>query len=272
MFGSLFDSTRNRVIGGLLAVAVLAGGGLVAATSGGDEPDPTTTTASTTTTTVAPTTTVPPRIAPLTGLTGVPENRLDAPAVMVKIDNHPNARPQAGLVQADIVIEERVEGNTTRFAAVFHSTNAVEIGPVRSTRSTDMGLIPLFGRVLYASSGGNGSVLNQLHQANAVDIGHNANGAGFRRSGARPAPHNLYTSLDALYAKSPELPKPPKQVFRYRAEGEALPAGATPANGVALASAPGRSPGSCGIRRPSSGTATTATCGTSTPPECPSLR
>lgn len=235
MFASLFDSTRNRIIGGVVAVAVLGGGGVLVATSASDEPEPTTTTAPATTTTAAPTTTtVPAPIAPLTGLTGVAEAKLNRPAVFVKIDNAPQARPQSGLVQADIVIEERVEGNTTRFAAVFHSTDAVEIGPVRSTRSTDMGLVPLFGRVLYASSGGNGNILNQLHQANAVDIGHNASGAGFRRVASRRAPHNLYTSLAELYGKAPEQPGPPKQVFRYRAEGEALPETATPAKGVAL--------------------------------------
>ena len=157
MFGSLFDSTRNRIIGGLVAVAVLGGGGVLAATSGGDEPEPTTTTAPATTThgRAPTTTTVPPRIAPLTGLTGVAEATASTRPAVVRQDRQraPGPRPQSGLVQADIVIEERVEGNTTRFAAVFHSTDAVEIGPVRSTRSTDMGLIPLFGRVLYASSG-----------------------------------------------------------------------------------------------------------------------
>ncbi len=234
MLSSFFASTRNRFLAGAVAVAVLGGGGVLIAT-GGDDPPPTTTTAPTTTTTVATTTTVPPPVAPLTGLTGDFGDRLNRPAVFVKIDNAPQARPQAGLVQADIVIEERVEGDTTRFAAVFHSTDAVEIGPVRSTRSTDMGLVTLFGRPLYASSGGNSSILRLLSQANVIDIGHNASGQGFHRvGGGRRAPHNLMTSLAELYGKAPELPPPPKPVFTYRAEGEALPPSARPANGMAF--------------------------------------
>ena len=31
------------------------------------------------------------------------------PAMVVKIDNHPSARPQAGINQADIIFEENVE-------------------------------------------------------------------------------------------------------------------------------------------------------------------
>jgi hypothetical protein len=236
LLSSLFNNRRRQVVAGVLAVAILAGGGLTLAGGGdGDEPPPTTTTVPPTTTTIPPTTTTvpPPPIAPLTGRTGVPPKRRERPAVFVKIDNAPQARPQSGLVQADIVFEERVEGNTSRFAAVFHSTDAVEIGPVRSVRSTDMGFLPLFGRVLFASSGGSGPIIGQLHQNDVVDVGHNMGGSGFRRFGRR-APHNLYTSLRDLYLRTPERPAAPKQVFRYRSPGEKLPDTAKPAKGVAL--------------------------------------
>ena len=46
----------------------------------------------------------------------------------MKIDNHPLARPQWGINQADVVFEELVEGNITRFAAIFHSRNVTDIG------------------------------------------------------------------------------------------------------------------------------------------------
>lgn len=70
---------------------------------------------------------VGPGVQPLTGLPGpVP----DRPAAVVKIDNSPKARPQVGLEQADIVVEEEVEGGVTRLAAVFHSQGGV-VGPVR---------------------------------------------------------------------------------------------------------------------------------------------
>ena len=52
-------------------------------------------------------TTVPEAITyPLTGLEVSDESVLSRPAMVVKIDNHPKARPQIGLNQADIIFEE----------------------------------------------------------------------------------------------------------------------------------------------------------------------
>ena len=63
---------------------------------------------------------------------------LDAPlsALVVKIDVYSNAEPQSGLNQADIVFEEIVEGQATRFAAVFNSMEANPVGPIRSGCNT----------------------------------------------------------------------------------------------------------------------------------------
>jgi hypothetical protein len=197
-------------------------------------PDPTTTTTTvpTTTTTVptTTTTTAPPPVAPLTGVPG----DFRRPALIVKIDNVSDARPQSGLRQADIVIEEPVEANLTRLAAVFQSADASVVGPIRSVRTSDLELIPLFGRPLFASSGGNSGVVPQLHSANVVDIGNNVSGQGFRRDPSRPAPHNLFSSTPGLYAKAPELPPPPPQQFHYLRQGDPLTPGAVPVHGVAL--------------------------------------
>ena len=59
------------------------------------------------------------------------------PALSVKIDDAPAARPQAGLEHADVIFEEVVEGGIVRFMAVFHSNDAPLIGPVRSVRPVD---------------------------------------------------------------------------------------------------------------------------------------
>lgn len=229
---------RRTVAAGLgaLAAVVLA---VVLVSRGSSEPTETAepTTTSTTTTTAPPTTTTtapPPPVAPLTGLTGEFQGRIDRPALVVKIDNVERARPHAGIENADIVIEEPVEGNLTRLAAVFHSTDAAEVGPVRSMRTTDLELLPLFGRPLFASSGGNSGVVPQIQAANVVDIGHHVSNAGFVRYPGRPAPHNLFTSTLALYDKAPEAPPPPEPVFSYLAEGERLPDGAFAVGGIAL--------------------------------------
>ena len=64
----------------------------------------------------------------------------DRTAVAVKVENIAASRPQAGLNEADVVYEELVEGGISRFAAVFHSQDSDPVGPVRSARSTDIGV------------------------------------------------------------------------------------------------------------------------------------
>jgi hypothetical protein len=228
-------SRRRRIAAAGVAVLVLLPLVVFIATRGGSaspEPTTTTTTVPTTTTTVptTTTTTAPPPVAPLTGLPG----DIRRPALIVKIDNVSAARPQSGLRQADIVIEEPVEGNLTRLAAVFHSTDASVVGPVRSMRTSDLEIIPLFGRPLFASSGGNNGVVPQLHAVNVVDIGNNVSGQGFRRDPRRPAPHNLYSSTPELYRKAPEAPPPPGPIFVYARSGEPPGPGARAVHGAAL--------------------------------------
>ncbi|MFM8993404.1 MAG: DUF3048 domain-containing protein, partial [Actinomycetota bacterium] len=107
----------------LLVIAACGGGGDSTETASQDAVAPTTTVAPEPTTT---TTTIPPILAPLTNLpVDAPITR---PALVVKIDNHPKARPQWGLNQADIVYEENVE-MLTRFAAVFHTNDSDPVGP-----------------------------------------------------------------------------------------------------------------------------------------------
>lgn len=223
---------RHRRLAAIGAAAVLVTAALVAfAVIQGDGPEETHTAQGPVT--VPPGTSgAGPEVAPLTGLAA--EGPLDRPALFVKIDNVERARPPVGLQQADIVFEEQVEGHLTRLAAVFHSRDADRLGPVRSVRTTDLDLVSLFGRVLFAASGGNKDVLSQLHAADVVDIGANASGEGFARDRARPAPHNLFSSTEALYAKAPESPAPPRPLFRYLSAGERPPAGAGAVGGVAL--------------------------------------
>jgi hypothetical protein len=222
---------RHRRVTAIGAVVVLLAAALVAfaVTRGGPE---------STQTAEGPTTSgaAPPAgpVAPLTGLGGDFDGRLDRPALYIKIDNVEPARPPAGLRSADIVFEQQVEGNLSRLAAVFHSNDADPVGPVRSVRTTDLEIVSLFGRLLFAASGGNRDVLAQLHAADVVDIGARVSGEGFTRVRGRQAPHNLFTSTDALYAKAPESPPPPRPLFQYLSLGESLPASATAAGGVAL--------------------------------------
>jgi hypothetical protein len=188
---------------GLLLIVLIAG-------CGGDDEAATTTTARATT--VAPTTTVPttttttaPALgfaagevaAPLTGL-GMDETLVSNQAIVLKIDNHKDARPQTGIDAADIVFDYRAEG-VTRFAAVFHSQLPDEVGPVRSSRTADFDIVSGFGHPVYGSSGGNDTVIATLNSVPVFAMT-NQTRHEYYRGGPHAAPHNLYVRPAELYA------------------------------------------------------------------------
>ena len=167
--------------------------------------------------------------APLTGV----GTALDRPALAVKVDNLSPARPQSGLNQADLVYEELVEGGITRYIAVFQSTDAPRVGPVRSGRTSDLLILANLNRALYGASGGNRYVLDALRGANLVSILEDAQGVFFRDPD-RNAPHNLYSSTTALYGANPGGTSRPPRLFAYRAPGDPV-AGGRPAGAVEVA-------------------------------------
>jgi hypothetical protein len=165
---------------------------------------------------ISPSSVVVPELIrmPLTGKVLSAESEIpDRPALAIKIDNHPRARPQAGLNEADVVFEENVE-NLTRFAAVFHSAQADTVGPIRSGRSQDISILTAFDRPLFAWSGGNDGVRRLVRNSDLIDLDAGRTSGFYRRNG-RSAPHNLYSSTEALWVHAPELSGPPPQVFEY---------------------------------------------------------
>lgn len=181
----------------------------------------------------AVTTTLPP-FSPLTGLPLVDQAKLRRPALTIKVENPPAARPQSGLDAADVVFEEVVEGGITRFLAVFHSQDAELVGPVRSVRPSDPDIVSPFGG-LFGYSGGTDKFVNLLRSTGGivdVGVGKLDEGTGkayFRRPG-RAAPDNLYTSTSKLYAAGPASAKPPPKFADFLAADQAFTgAGAAPA-------------------------------------------
>ncbi len=57
------------------------------------------------------------------------------------MDNTDASAPQLGLGSADMVVEELVEGGLTRLAAFFYSELPGDVGPVRSMRASDIGIV-----------------------------------------------------------------------------------------------------------------------------------
>ncbi len=159
-------------------------------------------------------------LAPLTGLPSTAD-QLDRPALVVKVDNHPTARPQPGLDQADIVFDYRAEG-VTRFAAVFHSQTPDPVGPVRLDRTADFDLLRGLDTPLYASTGANDFVAAGLRSLPIVELTNRTRNEYFRDL-TRPAPHNLYINGSDLYALAPEDVSSPQPWFTYRRDGSSLP-------------------------------------------------
>lgn len=174
--------------------------------------------------------------APLTGLP-VPDGAvLGRPALAVKIDNvdtgGATARPQVGIAHADVVVEEIVEGGITRFVIALHSTDAPEVGPVRSARTTDIDLLPVFGRPLFAYSGGNPGVLEAVRGAPSIEDRGGEWAPAYVRVGGRRAPHNLFLRPWEVWNRPGAAAAPP--VFAsFRPRGVGSPVG-EPVQGVAL--------------------------------------
>ena len=194
----------------LALTASAYGGGSEAAT-----PKRTTTTAAATTTTVAA------PVAPLTGLADPSGASLTRPALSVKVENTDAARPQAGIDQADVLYEEVVEGNITRFVAIFNSEVPGVIGPVRSVRAEDPDIVwPIGG--IFAYSGGAPVNVDAINAAPVHAVDESSAGDAMVRNESnqppRDAPHNLYGLGPRLFDLGGD-PKPPPPLFQYMANG-----------------------------------------------------
>ncbi len=144
---------------------------------------------------------LPPTIAPspppVSPFTGMPTD-LGAPVLCVKIDNASVARPQSGLELADLVYVEPVEGGLSRLLAVYQSRVPPQVGPVRSSRASDVELLANFGRPALAFSGAAPEVGALVDHAPILDVSAIARAGDYHRDRRRPMPHNLYGDANLL--------------------------------------------------------------------------
>ena len=148
--------------------------------------------------------------SPLTGLPvkgKVPTH----PVLAVKVDNSSSSAPQVGLGSADLVAEELVEGGITRLAAFFYTDVPSNVGPVRSMRATDIGIVQPLDAVLVAS-GGAALTVTRVKDAGIRTFTEGA--AGYYRESSRVAPYNLFMRLEEL-AKTLDDSKPPKPYLPF---------------------------------------------------------
>jgi hypothetical protein len=163
-----------------------------------------------------------PPICPLTGLAPAGGSVPNRPALAIKVENSPEARPQYGLDTTDIVYEEAVEGGITRFVVVYQCQDAARVEPVRSARLQDIDILAQLGKPLFGDAGG--SPPTEAALAAAAKAGtlvrvssFGAAGSAYHRDPARHNDvHSLYTSTTELYARPEAQGLPaPSPVFTY---------------------------------------------------------
>ncbi len=164
-----------------------------------------------------------PYQAPFTGVRG--EKEFTNRPVLVTINNHPHARPQSGIAQADIVYEMVAEANVTRLLALYQSELPERIGPVRSAR--DYFIEIANGLDAFYVAHGYSPEARQILASGVVDHinGMQYDGTLFNRSKDRKAPHNSYTTGEHVLqgmekvGASIEIEKMPPFSYYESAEG-----------------------------------------------------
>jgi hypothetical protein len=156
-----------------------------------------------------------PSPCPMTGLEAEDESVLDRRVLAVKIENAPEARPQMGLAEADVIYEQEAEGGISRFIALYHCRDADRIGPIRSARPVDPDVLAQYGDPLFVHSGAVDAVIEAVEDAGIEQINCNFEEETCPRDESREAPHDVFTSTDALREFGGQNGEPPDDVFEF---------------------------------------------------------
>ncbi|MGN7408723.1 DUF3048 domain-containing protein [Sporosarcina sp. SAFN-010] len=135
---------------------------------------------------------------PTAPFSGMAVESADLRPILATVNNHPLARPQSGLSQADVVYEVFAEGNITRLLALYQSQIPEEIGPIRSARDYFIEIAD--GLDAFYIAHGYSPDAHALLTAGMVDNinGMQYDGTYFVRSKERKAPHNSYISTEHI--------------------------------------------------------------------------
>jgi hypothetical protein len=183
------------------------------------------------------TTTIPDPMAqrsPLTGQKADPVLRT-RPVVAVKFDNvDGRSTPQMGINAADVVHEIQVEGQITRLLALYQMSDVGPIGPVRSARGTEIGILEELNYPLFTWHGANGILGPLVRAAKIHPRSFDDNPELFFRRGDRPMPYNSFVhGTGQIRATAPAgATGPSRPSFSFALGGEAPSPHAVPARTV----------------------------------------
>ena len=140
----------------------------------------------------------------------------------VMIENHPEARPQSGLIRADVVYEAMAEGGVTRFMGIFYCDavrDDVILAPIRSARTYFIDWASGYNQPLYihvggANTPGPANALGQLSEygwvgnndLNQFSIGYPTFIRNYNRLEGKEiaTEHTMVTSTEKLWAVGAE--------------------------------------------------------------------
>lgn len=137
--------------------------------------------------------------APLTGVKVKNEKATKKPVTAVIIENSPDARPQSGLKEAEVVYEAIAEGGITRFMVLYQQKAPKKIGPVRSIRPYFVEwYAPYDASMVHV--GGSAKALKMIRAGDYRDLDQFFNASAYWRVSDRFAPHNVYTNSAKIAA------------------------------------------------------------------------
>ncbi len=136
-------------------------------------------------------------VSPLDGMKYYPEE-LERRVVAVSLDNHPEARWQSGLKDAEIVYEFQVEYPYTRYLAIFLAKEPKLVGPVRSARPYII-YYAMENDAIFVHVGGSEDAFSETKRLRTAEIDGLYSGAMWRYyDTGKYAPHNMYTTLKSI--------------------------------------------------------------------------
>ena len=138
-------------------------------------------------------------LSKLSGSESTEEDKLKR-VLAVMLDNHPRARMHAGINNADMVFEMKVEGTYTRLLALFQSQEADRIGPIRSSRPYFIDRMYEFNSI-YGHVGGSVEATERLYDKKYDNVNGMVVSSKYMwrdSSTGKKAPHNMYSSSKAL--------------------------------------------------------------------------
>ena len=135
--------------------------------------------------------------SPLSGIYA-DEEILKNRIVAISFDNHPKARWQAGLKDAEIVYEFPVEGPYTRYLGLYIINNPSSLGPIRSARPYLVTMAYEFDAI-FVHVGGSEQAKKDARNLQIAEIdGLTSSSKVFWRDSSKRAPNNMYSSMEVL--------------------------------------------------------------------------